>query len=125
MTWKDKDNLDERWLPEWSVDDIPPQDPPPMPAPDEPPESPLSNDEGPECRVNLALWWLALLADGAPPSGDWVDFLDQWDADTPHVMGYEAADDLDDTMGEWGGWWYDDAADLLENFRMNDGPDDA
>jgi hypothetical protein len=92
VSWQDQDHLDESWLPSWGGDEavVPPQDPPEPPAesPEAPAERPPEPDahwvratDVPEFRVNLALWWFALLSEGPPPSGDWVEHRDELDWD--------------------------------------------
>jgi hypothetical protein len=115
MSWEDEDTLDESWLPAWHGDeDVKPEKAPPEQKPDpEPPDNDPATDmadpPGIDCRVNLALWWLALLQDGPPPEGDWVEFYDKWDG-PPTIGGTMFPIDFQDE-------------DVLDKFRERDGGD--
>lgn len=121
MSWEDGDSLNEEWLPTWVGDDkVTPEEPPPPPPAD--PDDPLRTNDAPECRVNLALWWLALLQDGPPPSGDWVEFVDIWDGPPTIHMTLEEFS-LDGLMNYSSTPDQDPLEDVLDQFRISDGDD--
>ncbi len=132
MSWEERDSLDETWLPTWSGDDgVLPEKEPEAPKPDDaPPDAQEPTDEWtrakPDCRVNLALWWLALLQDGPPPEGDWVEFVDFWDGPTEiRMTGYEFGEELlaNPEVLRSPGLDAETEAFMLDVFREEDGGD--